>query len=84
MNQKIWEDYQEVPLNKAIKKVTKSHRRVMDLIDRHSTEEIMTRKYVKWTKTSHLYSYFAANTYKHYEWAMRKCEKMASEMEGQP
>lgn len=56
----------------------------MDLIDRHSTEEIMTKKYVKWTKTSHLYSYFAANTYKHYEWAMRKCEKMASEMEGQP
>ncbi|WJV18990.1 ClbS/DfsB family four-helix bundle protein [Rossellomorea marisflavi] len=43
LNQKIWDDYQEVPLNKAIKKVTKSHRWVMNLIDRHSTEEIMTK-----------------------------------------
>ncbi|QHA38239.1 ClbS/DfsB family four-helix bundle protein [Rossellomorea marisflavi] len=76
LNQKIWDDYQEVPLNKAIKKVTKSHTRVMDLINRHSTEEIMTKKYVKWTKTSHLYSYFAANTYKHYEWALRKCAEI--------
>ncbi|WP_245837404.1 ClbS/DfsB family four-helix bundle protein [Virgibacillus phasianinus] len=31
----------------------------------------MTKKYYKWTKTSNLYSYFAANTSKHYIWAIK-------------
>jgi len=84
LNQKIWKDYQDIPLNKAIKKVTNSHRRVMNLINKHTTEEIMTKKQYKWTKTSHLYSYFAANTFQHYEWALVKCERIAGKLKVQP
>ncbi|WP_407074400.1 ClbS/DfsB family four-helix bundle protein [Paenibacillus lacisoli] len=37
----------------------------------------MTKKYYSWTKTSNLYSYFAANTSNHYVWAIKKCEVIA-------
>ncbi|MFJ7971527.1 ClbS/DfsB family four-helix bundle protein [Psychrobacillus sp. NPDC096389] len=78
LNMQIWENYQDITLNMAIKKLKLSHERVMDLIKSHSNEEIMTKQYYKWTKTSNLYSYFAANTYQHYLWAIKKCEVIAN------
>ncbi|QUG41807.1 ClbS/DfsB family four-helix bundle protein [Psychrobacillus sp. INOP01] len=77
LNMQIWENYQNVTLNQAIKKLMLSHERIMDLIKSHTNEEIMTKKYYKWTKTSNLYSYFAANTTNHYIWAIKKCEVIA-------
>lgn len=78
LNMQIWENYQDVTLNQAIKKLKLSDERVMELIRLHTNEEIMTKKYYKWTKTSNLYSYFAANTFNHYNWAIKKCEVIAS------
>ncbi|MEK3981431.1 ClbS/DfsB family four-helix bundle protein [Psychrobacillus sp. FSL K6-2836] len=77
LNIRIWENYQDVPLTHAIKKLKLSHGRVMSLIKSHTNEEIMTKKYYKWTKTSNLYSYFAANTSNHYIWAIKRCEVIA-------
>ncbi|MCU9614903.1 ClbS/DfsB family four-helix bundle protein [Caldibacillus lycopersici] len=77
LNKKIWESYQDITLTQALKKLTLSHARVMSIIQLHTDEEIMTKKYYKWTKTSNLYSYFAANTSKHYAWAIKKCEAIA-------
>ena len=77
LNQDIWQKYQDVKLAQAIKKVTLSHYRIMQLIENHHDEEIFTKKFYKWTKTSNLYSYFAANTVDHYNWAIKKCEKIA-------
>ena len=78
LNQDIWQKYQDVRLAHAIKKVTLSHYRIMQLIENHPDEEIFTKKFYKWTKTSNLYSYFAANTFDHYNWAIKKCEKIAA------
>ena len=80
LNIRIRDNYQDVTINQAIKRVRLSHDRVMKLIESHSDEEIMTKKYYKWTKTSNLYSYFAANTSKHYQWAIKKCEVIAKEI----
>ncbi|MFA9557608.1 ClbS/DfsB family four-helix bundle protein [Evansella sp. AB-rgal1] len=77
LNMRIWENYQDVTLNQAIKKLKLSHERVMDLIRLHTNEEIVTKKYYKWTKTSNLSSYFTANTSHHYIWAIKKCEVIA-------
>ena len=77
LNMKIWENYQNVTLNQAIKKLKLSHERVMGIMKAHTNEQIMTKKYYKWTKTSNLYSYFAANTSNHYIWAIKKCEVIA-------
>ena len=77
LNMRTWENYQDVTLNQAMKKLKLSHERVMELIRSHTNEEIMTKKHYKWTKTSNLYSYFAANTSDHYMWAIKKCEAIA-------
>lgn len=77
LNMQIWENYQDVTLSQAIKKLKLSHERVMGIIKSHTNEEIITKKYYKWTKTSNLYSYFAANTSDHYIWAIKKCEAIA-------
>ena len=77
LNMQIWQQYQDVKLSTAIKRVTLSHQRIMRLIEAHHDEEIFTKKYYKWTKTSNLYSYFAANTTDHYHWAIKKCEVIA-------
>ncbi|MBU9723521.1 MULTISPECIES: ClbS/DfsB family four-helix bundle protein [Bacillaceae] len=77
LNMNIWENYQEVTLNQALKKLMLSHERVMSIIKSHTNEELVTKKYYKWTKTSNLYSYFAANTSDHYMWAIKKCEPIA-------
>ncbi|KAB7667138.1 ClbS/DfsB family four-helix bundle protein [Bacillus sp. B1-b2] len=80
LNRQIWENYQDVTLNQALKKLKLSHARIMNLINSHNEEEITTKKYYKWTKTSNLYSYFAANTSKHYIWAIKKCEVIANSL----
>jgi hypothetical protein len=78
LNMQVWRNYQEITLNQAIKKLKLSHKRITDLIKSHTNEEIMTKKYYKWTKTSNLYAYFAANTSNHYIWAIKKCEVIAN------
>lgn len=77
LNKRIWEIYQDITLNQALKKLKLSHVRVMELVKSHTNEELMTKKYYKWTKTSNLFSYFAANTSHHYIWAIKKCETIA-------
>jgi hypothetical protein len=83
LNMQIWENYQDVTLTHAMKKLKLSHERVMELIKLHTNEEIITKKYYKWTKTSNLYSYFAANTYDHYIWAIKKCEAIAKSIKNE-
>ncbi len=82
LNMRTWENYQDVTLNQAMKKLKLSHERVMELIRSHTNEEIMTKKYYKWTKTSNLFSYFAANTSDHYIWGIKKCEGIAKSIIG--
>lgn len=73
LNTKIHENNQDISLSAAQKKLTLSHHRVLKLIEVHTDEELFTKNYYKWTKTSNLYSYFAANTVNHYEWAKKRC-----------
>ena len=83
LNDQIKSNYEHVKLSQAIKRVTLSHNRIMKLIEQHTDEQIFTKQYYKWTKTSNLYSYFAANTSSHYSWAMKQCTYIAAKMDEQ-
>lgn len=50
LNMRIWENYQDVTLNQAIKKLKLSHERVMELIKLHTNEEIMTKNTISGQK----------------------------------
>lgn len=75
LNQKIWESIQSNSLKEAIQKLEASHEAVMKLIHKHSEEELFTKKYYKWTRTTSLGVYFISNMSSHYIWAQNKIEK---------
>ncbi|MFL2076867.1 ClbS/DfsB family four-helix bundle protein [Marinilactibacillus psychrotolerans] len=75
LNQKIWKSVQSVSLLESEEKLIYSHERVMQLIQEHTNEEMFTKKYYKWTKTTSLGSYFISNTSSHYIWGQKKIKK---------
>ena len=83
LNDQIKSNYEHIKLSQTIKKVTLSHNRIMKLIEQHTDEQIFTKQYYKWTKTSNLYSYFTANTSSHYNWSMKQCTYIAAQMDEQ-
>ncbi len=75
LNLKIWERYQDVSLSEAKDLLKESHSRIMELIDRHTNEELFSKGIYKWTKSSTLGAYFIGSTSSHYDWAMKKIKK---------
>lgn len=75
MNVEIWKEYQNTSLEDAKEELIKSHKKVMNLIENHSDEELFTKKFYKWTNTTSLGAYFISATSSHYDWAMKKIRK---------
>lgn len=75
LNMKIWKQYQNVPLEDAKSMLKDSHKMVMELIDKHTNDELFSRGVYKWTKTSTLGAYFIGSTSSHYDWAMKKIKR---------
>lgn len=71
MNREIWKQYQGTSLKDAEKLLKKSHKKMMDLIEEHSDEELFTKKMYPWTGTTSLGSYFVSATSSHYDWALK-------------
>ncbi|RDW20313.1 hypothetical protein CWR48_06390 [Oceanobacillus arenosus] len=80
LNNVIWEKYQSINLNDAMRKLNDSHLQMMQLINKHNNDELFTKKYYRWTKTTSLGTYFIANTSSHYEWAMEKIKRFKKEI----
>ena len=75
LNQKIWKAYQDTSLEEAKKLLTGTHREIMELIKKHSNEELFSKNIYPWTKTSTLGSYLISSTSSHYDWAIKKIKK---------
>ena len=76
LNAEFWKGYQDVTLAEAKRKVTESHRRVMDVVRKHTDEELFTKGYYKWTGTTSLGQYLVSATSSHYDWATKLLKKM--------
>ena len=72
MNVEFWKKHQGTLYGKAKTMLEESHKKVMDLIETFSDEELFTKKYFSWTGTTHLGSYCIST---HYDWAMKKLKK---------
>lgn len=75
MNVEFWKKHQGTLYGKAKIMLEESHKKVMDLIETFSDEELFTKKYFSWTGTTHLGSYCISTTSSHYDWAMKKLKK---------
>ena len=71
LNLRIWEKYNRTTLKDAIALFRESHKTIMDLIEKHTDEELFTKKKYPWTGTTSLGSYLISATSSHYEWGLK-------------
>jgi hypothetical protein len=71
----IWKNHQNTPYEKSKNMLKDSHKKVMELIDSFSNEELFAKKYFSWTGTGTLGGYCISTTSSHYNWAIKKIKK---------
>ena len=80
MNVMFWTRHQNTPLESAKTLLAQSHKKVMEIAEKYTNEELFTKKYFDWTGTTDLGSYFVSATSSHYDWAIKKikahCKKV--------
>lgn len=72
MNCAIWQNCQNIPLEKALADFAESYKKLMELAQSFSDEELFEKKYFDWTGTTNLGAYFISTTSSHYDWALKK------------
>jgi hypothetical protein len=71
LNRRIWEKYKGTDLEKAITMFKKSHKDMTALIEKHTDEELFTKKKYAWTGTTCLGAYLIGSTSSHYDWGLK-------------
>lgn len=75
LNKKIWEDSQDITLSESKELLKSSYRKIQNIIDSHSNEELFEKKKYKWTGSTSLGSYLISATASHYDWALKLIKK---------
>lgn len=75
MNVQFWNKHQSTPYEDSKKMLLASHKKVMNMIDNFSNEELFQRKHFTWTGTSTLGAYCVSATSSHYDRAMKKIKE---------
>ena len=70
-NRTVWEKYKGTKLNDALAMFKESHNAVMKLIEKHTDEELFTKKKYSWTGSTSLGSYFVSSASSHYDWGLK-------------
>jgi hypothetical protein len=68
LNQIIFEEYQDQEYDFILDSLRESHQEIIAIIEKHSDQEIFTKKLYKWTGSTSLGSYLVSNTSSHYAW----------------
>ena len=71
LNRKIWESCQNISLDEVLILFQKSFEKVFSIIEKHTDEELFTKKKYKWTGSTSLGSYLISATSSHYDWALK-------------
>jgi hypothetical protein len=71
LNRIIWEKYKGTDLKKAVTMFKKSHKEITALIEKHSDDELFSKKKYPWTGTTSLGAYFISSTSSHYDWGLK-------------
>lgn len=72
MNVMFWEKNQLTSFETAKAQLIESHKKVMDVIESYSNEELFENQHFNWTGTSCVGSYCVSVTSSHYDWAIKK------------
>ncbi|MGH1364627.1 MAG: ClbS/DfsB family four-helix bundle protein [Calditrichia bacterium] len=71
LNQWIREQYLETSLDEITTLINTSFKHLREITEKHSDEELFTKKLYKWTGSTSLGEYLISNTCSHYDWAIK-------------
>ncbi|MDO4879930.1 MAG: ClbS/DfsB family four-helix bundle protein [Capnocytophaga sp.] len=75
LNRAIWEECQKVSLIEMLSLLETSHNKVYQIIEKHTDDELFTKKKYQWTGSTSLGSYLVSATSSHYDWALKLIRK---------
>lgn len=75
LNEDIFNQYKAEDSDSILKKLKKSHKKIMEIIDSHNDDELFTKKKYVWTGTTSMGAYFVSATSSHYDWAIKLIKK---------
>lgn len=75
LNREIWESCQNISFDETLVLFQKSFEKVFSIIEKHTDEELFTKKKYKWTGSTSLGSYLISATSSHYDWALKIMKK---------
>ena len=78
MNIEFFKKHQDTSYEKSKELFMESHKKLMELADTFTNDELFSRKIFSWVGNSPLGSYFVSVTSSHYDWAMKKIKKHIS------
>jgi len=79
LNQQIWLKYQSVTLTDVRQKLNRSHNKLQKTIEKHSDNELFTKRYYHWTGSTSLGSYLTSAGWSHYNWALKLLRKFSKQ-----
>ncbi len=72
MNAEFWKKHQTTSLIMAKKMFENSHKDILTLVEKFTSEELFSKNTYSWVGGSTLGAYFVSATASHYDWAMKK------------
>ena len=72
MNILFWEECQNIATDDAMNQLRDSHKKILDLAENFTDDELFEKAHYNWTGTISLGSYFISTTSAHYDWALKK------------
>jgi hypothetical protein len=75
LNERIFQDRKNESLDLVFQNLGSSHSKVQGIIEKHSDEELFTKKRYPWTGSTSMGSYFVSATSSHYQWAIDLIKK---------
>ena len=75
LNQQIFEQHRDRPLNEILDKFQASHEEILGVIQGFSNEVLFTAGQFAWTQKNTLGTYFVSATSSHYLWARKEIRK---------
>ena len=75
LNYEIWQKYQDTSLEEAKRLLAESYLKIQNIIEKHSNEELFSKKYYHWTGSTSLASYLISASSSHYDWAYKLIKK---------
>lgn len=75
MNVEFWKIHQNTSYEESTALFTESHKKIMELADGFSNDELFSKGAFAWAGGATLGSYFVSVTASHYDWAMKKIRK---------